>query len=159
MKRVIDRDGFRANVGIILCNDERRLLLGKRVGNGGWQFPQGGMAAGESLREALYRELKEETGLGPDDVEELGRTRKWLRYRLPPKYRRPGSTPQCVGQKQIWFLLRLVAADEAVRLDAGESPEFEDWRWVEYWTPAEEVIFFKRKVYGKALKELEPLLP
>lgn len=155
---MIDNDGFRSNVGIILCNADRRLLLGRRVGKGGWQFPQGGVAAGESLHQALYRELDEETGLGPDDVEELGRTRKWLRYRLPKRYRRTGSEPLCIGQKQIWFLLRLTAPDEAVRLDASNSPEFEDWRWVDFWTPAEEVIFFKRKVYRKALAEFEPLL-
>jgi putative (di)nucleoside polyphosphate hydrolase len=158
MKVVIDGDGFRSNVGIILCNDARQVLFGRRVGKGGWQFPQGGVASGESLHDALYRELHEEIGLGKGDVEELARTRKWLRYRLPKRYRRADSAPLCIGQKQIWFLLRLTAPEDAVRLDASDSPEFEDWRWVDFWTPAEEVIFFKRKVYRKALQELEPML-
>lgn len=155
---MIDRHGFRSNVGIVLVNDAAQVFWARRVGGHGWQFPQGGIAAGESPREAMYRELSEEIGLDAGQVEEVGCTKRWLRYRLPAKYRQHGRQPLCIGQKQLWFLLRLTGDEQALRLDASDSPEFEAWRWVDYWVPPEEVIYFKRRVYERALKELEPLL-
>ena len=155
---LIDADGFRANVGIILCNSADSVLLGGRTRQSGWQFPQGGIGRDESLEEALFRELREEVGLREDDVEVLGTTRSWLRYELPEKYIRRDSEPLCVGQKQRWFLLRLIAEDRRVRLDTTDVPEFDRWRWVDYWRPVKEVIFFKRRVYVQALQELGPVL-
>ncbi len=152
----IDSEGFRANVGIILSNDERKLLLAGRVGNKGWQFPQGGMLEGENPEEAMYRELHEEVGLQATDVEVLGATSDWLRYRLPEKFQRRGSQPLCIGQKQRWFILRLVGSDDCVRVDRSATPEFDRWRWVEFWRPVNEVIYFKRRVYARALHELGP---
>lgn len=150
----IDDEGFRANVGIILSNNDRRLLLGGRVGAKGWQFPQGGMLEGEDPEAAMYRELEEEIGLGPDDVELLGVTRDWLRYRLPQKFVRKHSKPLCIGQKQLWFMLRLVSTEERMRFDRGDQPEFDRIRWVDFWRPVNEVIYFKRRVYASALHEL-----
>lgn len=155
---VIDNEGFRANVGIILCNDKGRLLWARRVGQQSWQFPQGGIQPDESAEEALYRELKEEVGLDPDDVELVGQTKGWLRYRLPKRFIRYRSQPLCVGQKQRWFMLRLIGGEERVQLDLSEQPEFDDWRWVEYWKPLDEIVFFKRRVYERALSELESLI-
>lgn len=155
---VIDAEGYRANVGIILCDDAGRLFWARRVGRAGWQFPQGGIQPGESPQQALFRELREEIGLGAEHVQILGGTQDWLRYQLPERYQRPGSVPLCIGQKQRWFLLRFVGEETAVRLDGGGTPEFDDWRWVEYWQPLKEVIFFKREVYQHALTELAPLL-
>lgn len=152
----IDTEGFRANVGIILANDDGRLLLAGRVGNRGWQFPQGGLQAEESVEEAMYRELHEEVGLREADVEILGVTEEWLRYRLPDKFVRRGSKPLCIGQKQRWFMLRMLGKDERVRLDLGDTPEFDRWRWVDFWRPVNEVIYFKRRVYSMALHELGP---
>ena len=154
----IDSDGFRANVGIILCNGEGRLLLAGRIGSKGWQFPQGGIMRGESAEEAMYRELKEEVGLDAADVEMLGATTDWLKYRLPHKYMRHGSVPLCIGQKQRWFILKLVASEGKVQLDCCDTPEFDRWRWVEFWRPVNEVIYFKRRVYVRALHELGPHL-
>ncbi len=156
----IDDEGFRANVGIILSNDDSRLLLGGRVGAKGWQFPQGGMLRGEDAEVAMYRELEEEIGLGQDDVEVLGVTRDWLRYRLPDKYIRRHSKPLCIGQKQRWFMLRLIGPQERVRFDLSDQPEFDRARWVDFWRPVNEVIYFKRRVYARALHELgETLYP
>ena len=155
---VIDAEGFRANVGIILSDGKGRLFWARRVGQSGWQFPQGGIQEHESPEQALFRELAEEIGLGPEHVEVLGSTQRWLRYRLPPRYQRHDVTPLCVGQKQLWFLLRFIGEESAVHLDASDTPEFEEWRWVDYWHPVEEVIFFKRQVYRQALRELEQLL-
>ncbi len=154
----IDMDGFRANVGIILSNEEGKVLLAGRLGGKGWQFPQGGMLQGESAEEAMYRELHEEVGLSSTDVEVLGATDDWIRYRLPDRFVRRDSKPLCVGQKQRWFLLRLIGSESRLRFDRSETPEFDRWRWVEFWRPVNEVIYFKRRVYARALYELGPHL-
>jgi len=154
----IDEDGFRANVGIVLSNQEGSVLLGGRAGQQGWQFPQGGVQVNETIEAAMYRELEEEVGLTSDDVDVLGSTRDWLRYTLPEKYVRRHARPLCVGQKQQWFLLRLVGHDHRVRLDTTSAPEFDRWRWVDYWSPVREVIYFKRDVYVQMLRELGPIL-
>jgi len=157
MADIIDRDGFRANVGIVLMSVDGKLFIGRRAGGRGWQFPQGGMWRGESGEQSLYRELREEIGLGREDVEVLGRTRHWLRYRLPPRYVRREMRPICLGQKQRWFLLRLQRRDVSFCFDTTAQPEFDRWRWVDYWQPIREVIYFKRAVYSRALHELAPM--
>lgn len=152
---MIDSDGFRPNVGIILTNDEGQLLWARRVGGqDAWQFPQGGINPHETPEQALYRELHEEIGLYPADVEILACTRGWLRYRLPHRLVRHNSLPLCVGQKQKWFLLKLISNDNNVSLNNGGRAEFDDWRWVSYWYPLGKVVSFKRDVYRRALKEL-----
>jgi len=156
---MIDSDGYRPNVGIILSNPLGRVLWAKRVGQNAWQFPQGGIRADESAEEALYRELNEELGLLPEHVTVAGCTRHWLRYRLPKRYIRLHNDPVCIGQKQKWFMLRLIAPDATVRFDAHAKPEFDGWRWVDYWHPLSEVVFFKRDVYRRALRELSHLIP
>ena len=150
----IDAEGFRANVGIILANTDNKLMLGGRVGAKGWQFPQGGMLEDEEPEQAMFRELHEEVGLRPDDVDVLGVTSDWLRYRLPDKYIRRHSKPLCIGQKQRWFILRLVSDEDRVRFDCGDKAEFDRIRWVPFWRPVNEVIYFKRRVYAVALHEL-----
>lgn len=155
---MIDSDGYRPNVGIILCNAEGCLLWAKRIGQDAWQFPQGGIRSHETPEEALYRELKEEIGLDGRHVTILGSTRDWLRYDLPKRFVRHGSQPVCIGQKQVWYLLRLNGNDKDVKLDLGEKPEFDDWRWVDYWYPINKVVSFKQEVYRSALEELAPLI-
>jgi putative (di)nucleoside polyphosphate hydrolase len=156
---VIDSDGFRANVGIILCNEKRQLFWGRRIGQDAWQFPQGGINENETPEEAMFRELEEEVGLKPRQVELLGSTRGWLRYRLPKRFIRHHCRPLCIGQKQRWFLLRVLCEEGDFCLNAGdEKPEFDHWRWVSYWRPINEVVYFKRRVYSRALRELAPLV-
>ena len=139
----------------MLANDQGQLLWARRVGgHDAWQFPQGGISAGESPEQALYRELHEEVGLSPAAVELLGATKGWLRYRLPRRFIREGQKPLCIGQKQKWFLLRLLETDAAVQLHLNDKPEFDHWQWVSYWYPLNQVISFKREVYRRAMKEL-----
>jgi putative (di)nucleoside polyphosphate hydrolase len=157
MTDFIDSDGFRANVGIILARHDGSLFLGRRTGQRAWQFPQGGIGVGEEPERAMYRELDEETGLSSSAVEILGSTQSWLRYRLPRRYRR-SSSPKCIGQKQRWYLLRLTGSEEEFDLANSAEPEFDNWRWVDYWQPVLEVIYFKRRVYEKALREFVPVL-
>jgi putative (di)nucleoside polyphosphate hydrolase len=155
---VIDPEGFRPNVGIILCNAERQLFWGRRIGQNAWQFPQGGIRTEESPLDAMFRELEEEVGLQPHQVTLLGSTRGWLRYRLPKRFIRHHCGPICIGQKQRWFLLRVDCGEDAFCLDRCRKPEFDGWRWVRYWQPLREVVYFKRHVYEQALGELSPLL-
>ena len=157
MSDVIDSEGFRANIGIVLMRADGDVFLGRRSGGRGWQFPQGGMQRGEDLEQALYRELHEEIGLTREDVTLVGRTEHWLSYRLPARYIRRNHHPVCIGQKQRWFLLRLAREDVRFEFEATAQPEFDQWRWASYWEPVREVIYFKRPVYVQALTELAPI--
>ncbi len=156
---MIDEKGFRSNVGIIVVNAFGDLLWAKRIGSqNAWQFPQGGVDENETPEQAMFRELKEELGIEPSDVKILAETKDWLHYRLPKQFQRPGDPDRCIGQKQKWFLLRLISADDAIQLDHCDKPEFDEWKWVAYWFPLKQVIFFKRSVYSKALREFAPLV-
>jgi len=155
---VIDSDGYRPNVGIILANNQGQVLWARRVGQDAWQFPQGGIKTNETPEQALFRELREEIGLAELDVQVLACTRGWLRYRLPKRMIRHDVQPVCVGQKQKWFLLQLIAHDNKVSVDHSPSPEFDGWRWVSYWYPLGQVVAFKREVYRRAMRELAPRL-
>lgn len=158
MAMIVDKAGYRLNVGIMLMNESKRLFWGRRTGHDAWQFPQGGVGSGESAERAMYRELREEIGLEPQDVKVVACTKRWLRYRLPKQYLRHGSTPLVIGQKQKWFLLKLKSPEQKIRLDLSDAPEFDSWRWIEHSAPPEQVIFFKRQVYAQALKEFERFL-
>ncbi|MCB1567841.1 MAG: RNA pyrophosphohydrolase [Xanthomonadales bacterium] len=153
---MIDPDGYRPNVGIILMHTDGRVFWARRARRDGWQFPQGGMRSDETPREAMFRELEEETGLLEEHVEVLAETPGWLRYRLPHRLLRHDQHPLCIGQKQVWFLLRLLADEDQVRLDRHTRPEFDRWQWVDFWYPLDHVVSFKREVYVRALQHLAP---
>ena len=133
---MVDKDGFRSNIAIVISDGRGRVMFAKRLGQQAWQFPQGGVDKGESVEQALYRELYEEVGLEPSDVRIIQRSKKWLRYRIPVSMQRKNSIPLCIGQKQKWFFLELVG-----------------WEWVNYWYPINSVVSFKRNVYRHALQE------
>jgi|TARA_B110000908_G_C10225527_1_gene437720 putative (di)nucleoside polyphosphate hydrolase len=151
---VIDSNGYRPNVGIVICNRIGQVLWAKRIGQSAWQFPQGGIDQDEHIEAALFRELEEEVGLKEIDVAILYQTKEWLHYDLPQNYIRQHKDPVCIGQKQKWFLLSLESDESAVQLKGDVQPEFDDWKWVSYWYPINQVIEFKRDVYRRALKEL-----
>jgi putative (di)nucleoside polyphosphate hydrolase len=156
---MLDREGFRPNVGIVLLNQRNQVFWGKRIRTHSWQFPQGGIKYGETPEQAMYRELHEEVGLVPEHVRIVARTRDWLRYEVPDHFIRRDARGHYRGQKQIWFLLQLVGRDSDMNLRATDHPEFDAWRWNEYWVPLELVIEFKRDVYQMALTELARFLP
>lgn len=155
---MLDKDGFRPNVGIILLNQRNEVFWGKRVRQHSWQFPQGGIKYGESPEQAMFRELYEEIGLKPDHVKIVARTREWLRYEVPEQWIRRDMRGNYRGQKQIWYLLRMLGRDTDVCLRRSEKPEFDAWRWHDYWVPLDSVIEFKREVYQQALQELSRFL-
>ena len=156
---MLDRDGFRPNVGIILLNQKNQVFWGKRIRTHSWQFPQGGIDRGENPEQAMLRELHEEVGLKPEHVQIVARTRDWLRYEVPDRFIRRESRGHYRGQKQIWFLLQLVGFDSDLNLRATDHPEFDAWRWNDYWVPLDVVVEFKRGVYEMALTELARFLP
>jgi putative (di)nucleoside polyphosphate hydrolase len=148
-------DGYRPNVGIVLCNTDTQVLWARRSRHDGWQFPQGGIESNETAEEAVYRELYEEIGLLPQHVDLIGTTQKWLHYDVPIEFKRL-SGAHFRGQKQMWFLFKMLTEDSDICLDIANKPEFDCWRWVDYWTPLQQIIAFKRGVYKQALTELEP---
>ncbi|MEK9749136.1 MAG: RNA pyrophosphohydrolase [Pseudomonadales bacterium] len=154
---MIDKKGYRPNVGIVIANGCGQVFWGKRVNQNAWQFPQGGIQSKESPEEALYRELHEETGLEAGDVRIIAVTKDWLRYRLPQHLKRDQKT-HFVGQKQKYFLIRLTSDDDAIKLNQQRKPEFDDWKWVSFWYPLSQIVGFKRPVYQRALRELAPRL-
>ena len=153
---MIDNQGYRHNVCMVVTNADNQVLMGKRIGSDSWQFPQGGISQGESATEAVFRELAEEVGLYKSDVELIARTNNWLHYRIPPALMRRGAN-RIIGQKQLWFLLKIKCSDSKINVEQNEPAEFEDWCWTNYWQPIEEVINFKRTVYEDGLKALAPV--
>lgn len=154
---MIDSEGYRANVGIVIINDQQQVLLAKRYQQDAWQLPQGGIDESETELEALFRELKEEIGLSATQVKVIAKTPKWLRYNLPSDIVRV-QNPVFIGQKQVWFLLKLTANETDIKLDSHTKIEFDDWIWVDYWYPIEAAIDFKRMVYEDMLKALAPIV-
>ena len=135
------------------------MFWGKRLRTHSWQFPQGGIKHGETPEQAMFRELHEEVGLHAEHVRIIARTRDWLRYEVPEHFIRRDARGHYRGQKQIWFLLQLLGRDSDMNLRATDHPEFDAWRWNEYWVPLDVVIEFKRGVYEMALTELARYLP
>jgi len=166
---IFANDGYRPNVGIIICNGAGKVFWARRINNDGWQFPQGGVSRNEGLVDAMYRELEEETGLASKQVKIVAHTKRWLHYDLPDKLLRNQRRRSPIGgrkrvsfkgQKQVWFLVELIDDDSAVNLAAGlEQPEFDDWCWVDSRHAIDNIVDFKRSVYQKAIGELEPFLP
>ena len=155
---MIDSDGYRPNVGIVICNRQGQVLWARRIRQNSWQFPQGGVNRDESPSDAMFRELYEELGLVREDVRVLATARSWHRYRLPKRMIRYEDDPVCLGQKQKWFLLSLQGRGSSdIKFNREGHPEFDDWRWVSYWYPVRQVVSFKRDVYRRVLTEFAPL--
>ena len=156
---MIDDDGYRPNVGIVICNRQGQVMWARRFGQHSWQFPQGGINPGESPEQAMFRELFEEVGLNRKDVRILASTRNWLRYKLPKRLVRWDTKPVCIGQKQKWFLLQLMSNESDINMQGSGTPEFDGWRWVSFWYPVRQVVSFKRDVYRRVMKEfIDPVI-
>ena len=141
-------DRYRPNVGVVLFHPDGRVWLGRRVATPGpynWQFPQGGVDAGEDLEAAARRELVEETGA--TSVSLLGRTDGWIAYDFPAGYQGSKAARGWRGQKQVWFALRFDGDEAEFDLSAHPPAEFDAWRWGHLDEAVGLVVPFKRPAY------------
>ena len=156
---MIDQKGYRLGIGMVIVNDDDKVFFARRVNKrNAWQFPQGGLLDNEIPEKAMFRELYEEIGLSQKDVKILNCSEKWITYDLPSEMIRYRSEPVCIGQKQKWYLLRLENVNCKIQFDLTNFPEFNGFRWVDYWLPINKVISFKKDVYRQVLKEFSPTL-
>ena len=122
-----------------------------------WQFPQGGIDSSETPYEAVLRELKEETGIDQKSVEILGTTQTYLQYDYPPSVMQElnvSKTWRYAGQQVQFFLIRYFGSDEDINVQDVPKPEFDAWKWVDYWEPLRLIVEFKRDMYDRAMTEL-----
>ena len=142
---------FRAGVVAVVTNSRGQLLAFERSDvPGAWQLPQGGIDVGEEPRESVWRELEEETGLGPDDVELVGEHPDWVVYEFPDRIRSAGKR---LGQAQRWYLFRVRSDDVAPTPD---EVEFVAWKWVEPTWLLEHVVDFRLPAYQSVIPRLVP---
>ena len=152
---------FRPCVGIMLVNAQGKVFVGKRIDNregDWWQMPQGGVDDGENLRDAMLRELWEETGVKHGKVIVLAQTREEVLYDLPPELVGKLWGGRYRGQRQHWFLLRFEGEDGDVNLKAHRPPEFAEWKWVEPEQLVDLIVPFKKRVYRTVLEEFRALI-
>ena len=148
---------YRPNVAVIVINNFGKVLWCQRIEHDGWQFPQGGIDQGETPKEAALREVKEEVGLGSNDIEIIYETQDWFKYEVPKEKRRKYfSRVNFIGQKQKWFLAKLLTDDSRINLKASLPAEFDRWIWSTYWYPLQTVVPFKKEAYRQALIEILP---
>ncbi len=148
----MDLTFYRPNVGVVLFNREGKVWLGRRVNTPGphnWQFPQGGVDAGESLTDAALRELHEETGVR--SVTLLAQAEGWFIYDFPPGHQGSKVAKGWKGQRQAWFAFRFDGDDSEVDLEAHGEVEFDDWRWADLDEAPGLVVPFKREVYDQVI--------
>ncbi|MEL6318671.1 MAG: RNA pyrophosphohydrolase [Pseudomonadota bacterium] len=145
---------YRPCVGLMVLNPGGLIFAGQRIDNQAeaWQMPQGGVDPGESPREAAFRELGEEIGVGPDHVEVLAESADWIPYDLPATLVPRLWGGRFRGQTQKWFALRLIAGDAAINIET-EEPEFRAWRWMDRAELMGSIVPFKRGVYETVLDE------
>lgn len=147
---------YRPCVGIMLLNSDGLIFAGERIDTpGAWQMPQGGVDAGEGPEDAALRELTEEIGVSPDDVEVIRCTQDAVRYDLPEHLLGKVWGGRYRGQEQHWFLMRLTASDDAIDIQT-EHPEFAHWKWTNPHDLLEEIVPFKRAVYEQVVRQLLP---
>ena len=158
MSGIIDNEGMRANVAIVLLNPQGYCWLGQRMmaSEPAWQFPQGGLHPGEDVETAMWRELAEETGLGPQHATLIGQSTEPIPYIIPEHLTRDSRRP-IRGQKQTWFLLKTRTDSPPFNLRTTGQPEFVDGHWVSYWYPLSRIVDFKREAYRQGLASLLPV--
>lgn len=153
---MMDQDGFRPNVGMVIFNRKGQVLWARRIRQNSYQFPQGGVRDDETEEEAMYRELYEEVGLTKKDVWIVQTSKDHHCYRLPKRILDAHKDNEFLGQKQRWFLLSLEdesKLNDVINFTSSSHQEFDGWRWVSYWYPVRNVVTFKRDVYRAILTE------
>ncbi len=151
---------YRPCVGIMMVNRDGLVFVGQRIDSkegDAWQMPQGGIDPGEDAEQAALRELGEETGVGPEHVQLLARSKEELFYDLPPELAGRMWKGKYRGQRQTWYLARFLGADSDIDI-ATEHPEFDKWRWTEADTLVDLIVPFKKKIYRDIVAEFRDLI-
>jgi putative (di)nucleoside polyphosphate hydrolase len=152
---------YRPCVGVMLVNSEGKAFVGKRIDNkegDWWQMPQGGVDPGEDLADAALRELAEETGIAGEQVSLIGRLEEPMRYDLPEELIGTLWNGRYRGQEQVWFLARFAGRDDDLNLEAHETPEFCEYRWVDPEELPELIVPFKKRVYRAVVEGFRELV-
>ena len=148
---------LRNGVGIIVLNDKNKVFVAKRIDNpkNFWQMPQGGVDKGETLLEAAYRELKEETNI--TKVKLIKEIEGTLTYKLPSHLLGKIWKGKYKGQKQKWFLMRFLGSDSDINIQT-DNPEFIEWKWIDLEKITEVVVDFKLHVYKELKKKINKIV-
>lgn len=152
---------YRPNVGMMIINSEKKVWMGKRADGEKYlynqQMPQGGIDLGETPDQAVYRELKEETGLTPDKVKLITISKHWYKYDLPVGHKKRKTGLK--GQRQKWFLFLFLGTDNDFKLNAfQEEIEFSSFKWMNLEDITQAVVPFKRGVYKQVIREFKPVI-
>ena len=157
MKKDLHNLPLRSGVGIVVLNKENKVFVAKRIDNpkNFWQMPQGGVDEGEDFLKAAYRELEEETSIKSVElIKELDGT---ITYELPDRLLGLIWKGKYKGQKQKWFLMRFVGADNEINIKT-KHPEFLEWKWVELDKITDLVVDFKLHVYQEVKDKVKKFL-
>lgn len=151
---------LRPCAGVALINPAGLLFAGQRIDGypDAWQMPQGGIHSDEEPEQAALRELREETGVGPDHVQLLGVTADWHEYELPPELTKDLWQGKYRGQRQKWFAYRLTAGEEVIDITAHDAAEFRCWAWMRADDLISRIVAFKRDIYRQVLAEFSEWL-
>jgi putative (di)nucleoside polyphosphate hydrolase len=153
-----DKLPYRSCVGAMLIDAVGRVFVAKRIDSPGdaWQMPQGGIDEGEDPAKAVMRELQEETGT--DKAEIIAESDRWRAYDLPDELIGRLWGGKYRGQRQKWFALKFLGEDNDIDIEAHETPEFSDWKWVEIDEVVSLIVPFKRALYGDIVSEFRRLV-
>jgi putative (di)nucleoside polyphosphate hydrolase len=147
---------YRKGVGVVLLNADGLAFAARRIDTEqpAWQFPQGGIDAGESPRQAALRELEEEIGTAKAEI--VAETADWLGYDLPREVADHCWKGRFRGQKQKWFAARFTGTDADIDIDT-DHPEFSEWQWMPLDQVPALIVPFKRALYDRVVAEFLPL--
>jgi putative (di)nucleoside polyphosphate hydrolase len=151
---------YRSGVGIMLINRDKMIFVGKRIDNNSdaWQMPQGGIDIGESEDLAMFRELREETGISKNDVIFLQKSSQYFYYDLPYKLQKKFWGGRYFGQKQRWYLLEFSGDGSSINLKTENHQEFSHWKWISKEKIINSIVFFKRDLYRSVINEFSNFL-
>jgi putative (di)nucleoside polyphosphate hydrolase len=149
---------YRPGIGIMLLNNEGFVFIGHRIhmpqGLAAWQMPQGGINAGETPGQTVWRELKEE--IGTEQAEILGESRGWFYHEVPNEISQHMMGGKYCGNRQKWFAMRFTGADSDINI-ATDHPEFDSWKWLRPERLPELIVPFMKQLYLDVLVEFDAL--
>jgi putative (di)nucleoside polyphosphate hydrolase len=147
---------YRLGVGIALMNEADMVFVGRRIDQTAeaWQMPQGGIDPGEDPRQTALRELEEEIGVPPARTAIIAESRDWLSYDLPLELADKVWKGKYRGQKQKWFLCRLIGDEDVINI-ATAHPEFDSWKWARFSDLPDLIVPFKKPIYEAIVAEFK----